>query len=101
MAAASADAPPSRRLGLLALSPCSRRPACVARGVETLRARAATPEERSLLQLGDDAVVMAVRRKTFDADGASSTSSTRSTTRAATPMRRRSAAFRRARPAPP
>ena len=42
----------------------------VARGVETLRARAADAEERRLLELGDDAVVMEVVRSTFDSDGA-------------------------------
>ena len=42
----------------------------VARGVETLRARAASGEERRLLELGDDAVVMEVTRLTYDATGA-------------------------------
>lgn len=41
----------------------------VARGVETLRARAADAEERRLLELGDDAVVMEVVRSTFDVAG--------------------------------
>ena len=41
----------------------------VARGVETLRARGATSEESRLLRLGDDRVVMAVRRHTFANDG--------------------------------
>jgi GntR family transcriptional regulator len=41
----------------------------VERGVETLRARAATPDERRLLELSDDAVVMEVVRSTFDAAG--------------------------------
>jgi GntR family transcriptional regulator len=41
----------------------------IERGVETLRARAAAPEERRLLELGDDAVVMEVVRSTFDAAG--------------------------------
>lgn len=39
-------------------------------GVETLRARAAMPEETDLLRLGDDRVVMAVHRQTYAADGA-------------------------------
>jgi GntR family transcriptional regulator len=42
----------------------------VSRGVETLRAREATPEEAELLELGNDRVVMAVQRHTFAADGA-------------------------------
>ena len=42
----------------------------IKRGVETLRARAATPEEADLLRLGDDRVVMAVHRQTCAADGA-------------------------------
>ena len=41
----------------------------VDRGVETLRARGATPEESRLLRLDDNRVVMAVRRKTVAADG--------------------------------
>jgi len=42
-----------------------------ARGVENLRARAATPEEADLLRLNDDdqRVVMSVRRRTFADDG--------------------------------
>jgi GntR family transcriptional regulator len=42
----------------------------VARGVETLRARAADVEEVRLLELGDEPVVMEVVRSTFDAAGA-------------------------------
>jgi GntR family transcriptional regulator len=42
----------------------------IERGVETLRARGAAPEERRLLELGDDAVVMEVVRSTYDAAGA-------------------------------
>ncbi len=42
----------------------------IKRGVETLRARAATPEEAELLRLGDEPVVMAVHRQTYAADGA-------------------------------
>jgi len=41
----------------------------IKRGVETLRARAASPEEADLLRLRDDLVVMAVHRQTFAADG--------------------------------
>jgi len=43
----------------------------VARGVEELRARGATPEESKLLRLRDDEdhVVMSVRRQTFATDG--------------------------------
>ena len=36
----------------------------IERGVETLRARSATPEEARLLELGDEPVVMVVRRET-------------------------------------
>jgi GntR family transcriptional regulator len=42
----------------------------IARGVETLRARSATPEEARLLEIDDDPVVMAVRRETRGRDGA-------------------------------
>jgi GntR family transcriptional regulator len=42
----------------------------IKRGVETLRARAATAEEADLLRLGDEPVVMAVHRQTYAADGA-------------------------------
>jgi GntR family transcriptional regulator len=42
----------------------------IKRGVESLRARAATPEEANLLRLGDAPVVMAVHRQTYAADGA-------------------------------
>ncbi|MDE3175299.1 MAG: GntR family transcriptional regulator [Pseudomonadota bacterium] len=42
----------------------------VARGVETLRARSAEPEERRLLELGDHPVVMEVTRSTYDSGGA-------------------------------
>jgi GntR family transcriptional regulator len=41
----------------------------VDRGVETLRARGASLEESRLLRLVDSRVVMAVRRRTFSADG--------------------------------
>jgi GntR family transcriptional regulator len=41
----------------------------VDRGVETLRARAASAAESKLLRLDDDRVVMAVRRRTFAVDG--------------------------------
>jgi GntR family transcriptional regulator len=41
----------------------------VDRGVETLRARGASLEESRLLRLVDSRVVMAVRRRTFAADG--------------------------------
>jgi len=41
----------------------------VARGVETLRARGSSIEESRLLRLSDSQVVMAVRRRTFTADG--------------------------------
>ena len=40
------------------------------RGVETLRARAATADEARLLAIADSPVVMAVRRETFERDGA-------------------------------
>jgi DNA-binding GntR family transcriptional regulator len=40
------------------------------RGVETLRARAATAEEARLLAIADSPVVMAVRRETFGPDNA-------------------------------
>jgi GntR family transcriptional regulator len=39
------------------------------RGVETLRARAATADEARLLNIADAPVVMAVRRETFGPDG--------------------------------
>ena len=44
----------------------------IVRGVENLRARAATPEEAAQLGLrnDEDRVVMSVRRQTFAADGA-------------------------------
>jgi GntR family transcriptional regulator len=42
----------------------------IERGVETLRARLATPEEARLLEIGDEPVVMAVRRETRERDGA-------------------------------
>jgi GntR family transcriptional regulator len=42
----------------------------IKRGVETLRARAATPDEADILRLGADSVVMAVHRQTYGADGA-------------------------------
>lgn len=41
----------------------------IERGVETLRARAATAEEARLLNIADAPVVMAVRRETFGPDG--------------------------------
>ncbi len=41
----------------------------IERGVETLRARAATAEEARLLDIADAPVVMAVRRETFGPDG--------------------------------
>ena len=41
----------------------------IARGVETLRARAATTEEGRLLNIADAPVVMAVHRETFGPDG--------------------------------
>ena len=40
-----------------------------ARGVETLRARAASPEEQRLLELDDARVVMEVARRTYDRAG--------------------------------
>jgi GntR family transcriptional regulator len=40
-----------------------------ARGVETLRARSASLEEQSLLELGDDPVIMEVTRSTYDSAG--------------------------------
>jgi len=42
----------------------------IERGVETLRARPATAEEARLLNIGDEPVVMAVRRETRRSDGA-------------------------------
>jgi GntR family transcriptional regulator len=42
----------------------------IERGVETLRARSATVEEARLLEIGDEPVVMAVRRETRGRDGA-------------------------------
>ena len=42
----------------------------IERGVETLRARSATVEEASLLEIGDEPVVMVVRRETRSRDGA-------------------------------
>ena len=42
----------------------------IERGVETLRARLATAEEARLLEIGDEPVVMAVRRETRGPDGA-------------------------------
>ncbi len=42
----------------------------IERGVETLRARPATAEEARLLNIGDEPVVMAVRRETRGSDGA-------------------------------
>ncbi len=42
----------------------------IERGVETLRARSATPEEARLLELGEEPVVMVVRRETQGEDGA-------------------------------
>lgn len=42
----------------------------IERGVETLRARSATLEEARLLEMGDEPVVMAVRRETRGSDGA-------------------------------
>ena len=42
----------------------------IERGVETLRARSATSEEARLLEIGDEPVVMAVRRETRGSDGA-------------------------------
>ena len=41
----------------------------IERGIETLRARAATAEEARLLNIADAPVVMAVRRETFGPDG--------------------------------
>lgn len=41
----------------------------IERGVETLRARAATAEEAQLLRIGDAPIVMAVHRETFGPDG--------------------------------
>lgn len=41
----------------------------IERGVEALRARAATAEEERLLAIADSPVVMAVRRETFGRDG--------------------------------
>jgi GntR family transcriptional regulator len=41
----------------------------IERGVETLRARAATAEEARLLNIADSPVVMAVRRETFGPHG--------------------------------
>jgi GntR family transcriptional regulator len=46
-----------------------RRGLIIERGVETLRARAATAEEARLLDIADAPVVMAVRRETFTPDG--------------------------------
>ncbi|HXE23853.1 MAG TPA: GntR family transcriptional regulator [Roseiarcus sp.] len=46
-----------------------RRGLVIERGVETLRARAATAEEARLLDIADAPVVMAVRRETFGPDG--------------------------------
>jgi GntR family transcriptional regulator len=42
----------------------------VERGIETLRARPATVEEARLLDIGDEPVVMAVRRETRGSDNA-------------------------------
>ncbi len=42
----------------------------VARGVEALRARAASPRESELLELGEAQVVMEVTRSSYDASGA-------------------------------
>jgi GntR family transcriptional regulator len=42
----------------------------IERGFETLRARSATAEEARLLEIGDEPVVMAVRRETQSRDGA-------------------------------
>jgi GntR family transcriptional regulator len=49
---------------------CDRDGLIIERGVETLRARAATAGEARLLAVADAPVVMAVRRETFGRDGA-------------------------------
>jgi DNA-binding GntR family transcriptional regulator len=49
---------------------CDRDGLIIERGVETLRARAATAGEARLLDVADAPVVMAVRRETFGRDGA-------------------------------
>jgi GntR family transcriptional regulator len=48
---------------------CNEAGFVIERGVETLRARSATPEEAELLELGEEAVVMTLRRLTWAANG--------------------------------
>ena len=73
------DASVARRIGLTpeaAAEPrfslyrlCQRAGFVIDRGMESLRARLATPEEAELLDLGDEPVVMLMRRFTWAADG--------------------------------
>jgi GntR family transcriptional regulator len=75
-----------------------RRGLIIERGVESLRARAATAEEARLLNIADAPIVMAVRRETFGPMACCSTSSMLSMTPGVIPTKPKSGAMARRRP---